>query len=122
MRKIFIITLIVIVTLLYCLLYIFEVKQKPNIEDKYDVRSNILGACCINDSICIVIEKYKCLDIHNGRWISENTICDPHPCINIVGACCVDDKCYIGTREKCKSINGDYQGHYTICDSNPCSK
>lgn len=81
--------------------------------------SSAVGACCLLDDVCEVIDADSC-SVVDGEYQGNETTCDPNPCL-LPGACCIyDGSCETIDADSCFVIGGEFQGELTACDPNPC--
>lgn len=82
----------------------------------------IPGACCVQDSVCILYTWESCVAAEGYYW-GDGTPCSPNPCRPGLGVCCSDyGNCSITTFTECVQNPGVcawLQG-MDFCNPNPC--
>jgi hypothetical protein len=73
-----------------------------------------IGACCLPDGSCEVIEESECLQ-RSGVFQGEGVACEDVTCPP-TGACCLPDgSCAQHTQADCEALSGQYLGDGTTC-------
>ncbi|MDP6584927.1 MAG: hypothetical protein QF535_09740, partial [Anaerolineales bacterium] len=84
------------------------------------------GACCVGTA-CVEVTYDTCTSYSNGQFMGAGTTCYGEMAVDCnnndpiaPGACCVGTDCFMTDVLTCVSWSGQFLGHGTSCDNNPC--
>lgn len=79
------------------------------------------GACCMNDSECVVMTALDCTLFSGATYLGDGTSCsDPDVPCTLLGACCVSGiGCSYVTQAACETALGTFNPG-EVCASDPC--